>query len=133
MIIAGEASGDLHAAHLVKSIKQVNPRIEIFGVGGKSMKEQGVDIVYDIVDIAVVGFVEVLKNIRTFKKLMNKLVDLLDTRKPDAVILVDYPGFNLRLAKRIKEKNIPVIYYISPQIWAWEKKGSKRSKNALIR
>ena len=131
MIIAGEASGDLHAAHLVKSIKQVNPHIEIFGVGGKNMKEQGVDIVYDIVELAVVGFVEVLKHIRTFKKLMDRLVSLLDTRKPDAVILVDYPGFNLRLAKRVKEKNIPVIYYISPQIWAWGKERIEEIKKCV--
>lgn len=122
MIIAGETSGDLHAAHLVKSLKSYNHNIEIFGVGGNRMKEEGVDIICDIVDLAVVGFVEVLKNIGTFKKLFEKLLRLLDTKKPDAVILVDYPGFNLRFAKKAKEKNIPVIYYISPQIWAWGEK-----------
>jgi len=122
MIIAGEASGDLQAAHLVKSLKSHDPHIEIFGVGGKCMKEAGVEIICDIVDLAVVGFVEVLKNIETFKKLFERLSVLLEAKKPDAVILVDYPGFNLRFAKRAKEKNIPVIYYISPQIWAWGEK-----------
>ena len=122
MIVAGEASGDLHGAHLVKSLRSHNPYIEIFGVGGKRMKEEGVDIICDIVDLAVVGFVEVLKNIRTFKKLFERLSILLERKKPDAIILIDYPGFNLRLAKKAKEKNIPVIYYISPQIWAWGEK-----------
>lgn len=122
MIIAGEASGDLQAAHLVRSLKSIDPHIEIFGIGGKLTKEAGVEIIYDIVELAVVGFVEVLKHIGTFKKIFKKLLTLLDTKRPDVVILVDYPGFNLRFAKYAKEKNIPVIYYISPQIWAWGKK-----------
>ncbi len=121
MIIAGEASGDLHAAHLVKELKSINPHLEIFGIGGRKMKEAGVEVVYDIVELAVVGFVEVLKHLKVFKKVLEKLLILLDVRKPDAVILVDYPGFNLRFAKYAKEKNIPVIYYISPQLWAWGK------------
>ena len=122
MIIAGETSGDLQAAHLIKSLKSMNPNIEIFGVGGKQMKAAGAEIVYDIVDLAVVGFIEVLKHLGTFRNLFKKLLALLDARKPHAVILVDYPGFNLRFEKAVKEKNIPVIYYISPQIWAWGKK-----------
>jgi len=121
MIIAGEASGDLQAAHLARSLKTLNPHIEIFGVGGKKMKEVGIDIVCDIVELAVVGFIEVIKHLGVFKKLFKQLVDLLESRRPDAIILVDYPGFNMRFAKKAKEKNIPVIYYISPQIWAWGK------------
>ncbi len=119
MIIAGETSGDLQAASLMKSLKSINPHIEIFGMGGKKMQAEGAEIIYDITDLAIVGFFEVLKHLSTFKKIFEKLVRLLETRKPDAVILVDYPGFNLRFAKAAKEKNIPVIYYISPQIWAW--------------
>ena len=123
MIIAGEASGDIQGASLVKALKSINPHIEIFGVGGRQMKEAGVDIVYDIVELAVVGFIEVLKHLKVFKKILEKLLILLEIKKPDVVILIDYPGFNLRFAKYVKEKNIPVIYYISPQIWAW---GSQR-------
>jgi lipid-A-disaccharide synthase len=119
MIIAGEASGDLQAANLIKHLKQINSHIEIFGIGGKKMQAEGAEIIYDITDLAIVGFFEVLKHLFTFKKIFEKLGALLETRKPDAVILVDYPGFNLRFAKIAKEKNIPVIYYISPQIWAW--------------
>lgn len=119
MIIAGEASGDLQAANLIKSLKLINPHIEIFGMGGKKMQAEGAEIIYDITGLAVVGFFEVLKHLATFKKIFKNLAGLLEKRKPDAVILVDYPGFNLRFAKAAKEKNIQVIYYISPQIWAW--------------
>jgi len=119
MIVAGEASGDLQAAGLIKSLKQINPDIEIFGMGGKKMQAEGAHITHDITGLAVVGFFEVLKHLLTFKKIFNDLRGLIETRKPDAVVLVDYPGFNLRFAKAVKEKNIPVIYYISPQIWAW--------------
>nr|MBU1327661.1 lipid-A-disaccharide synthase [Candidatus Omnitrophota bacterium] len=121
MIIAGESSGDLQAASLIKSLKSINPHIEIFGMGGKKMQAEGAEIIYDITDLAIVGFFEVLKHIFTFKNIFEKLSALLETKKPDAVILVDYPGFNLRFAKAAKEKNIHVIYYISPQIWAWGK------------
>lgn len=121
MLIAGEASGDLQAANLIKSLKQINPHIEIFGMGASKMRSEGAEIIYDITDLAIVGFIEILKHLGTFKKIFEKLTLLLETRKPDAVILVDYPGFNLRFAKIAKEKNIPVIYYISPQIWAWGK------------
>ena len=133
LIIAGEASGDLQAAHLVKSLKSINPNIEIFGLGGNQMKAQGVEIIYDIVELAVVGFVEIIKHLATFKKIFTKLVTLLDRRRPDIVILVDYPGFNLRFARCAKEKNIPVIYYISPQIWAWGKKRIEEIKKYVDR
>jgi len=119
LIIAGEASGDLQASYLVKALLLNNPHLEIFGIGGNKMRDAGVEIIHDIVELAVVGFIEVLKHIKTFKQIFNKLAVLLETKRPDAVILVDYPGFNLRFAKLVKEKNIPVIYYISPQVWAW--------------
>lgn len=122
MIIAGEASGDLQAANLLRSLKSINPNIEAFGMGGKKMSAEGAEIIYDITNLAIVGFFEILKHLFTFKKIFEKLTGLLETRKPDAVILVDYPGFNLRFAKTAKEKSIPVIYYISPQIWAWGEK-----------
>lgn len=121
LIIAGEASGDLQAASLIKTLKQSNPHLEIFGVGGQQMQNAGAEIIFDISRLAVVGFVEVLRNLATFKKIFNALSILLDKRRPDAVLLIDYPGFNLRFAKLAKSKNIPVIYYISPQIWAWGK------------
>ncbi|MDP2939205.1 MAG: lipid-A-disaccharide synthase [Candidatus Omnitrophota bacterium] len=119
IIVAGEASSDMHAANLVKAIKDINPNTEFFGLGGKGMEQAGVKLLYNLVDLAVVGFVEVLKNIGKIKYAFCLILEKAKEIKPDAAILVDYPGFNLRLAKELKKINIKVIYYISPQIWAW--------------
>ncbi|MDO8525902.1 MAG: lipid-A-disaccharide synthase [Candidatus Omnitrophota bacterium] len=119
LIVAGEPSGDLHAASLVRSLKALDPGLQFFGMGGTILKDAGADITFDISALALVGFVEVWKNIwavgRTYKGLLRKI----DMERPSLAILVDYPGFNLRLAKELKKRAIPVIYYISPQVWAW--------------
>jgi lipid-A-disaccharide synthase len=119
LIVAGEASGDLHAAHLVKTIIKMRPDTAFLGLGGECLKKEGVEICYDIVGLAVVGLFEVLKNLKKFKEIFDGLLQIVDRRKPDLAILVDYPGFNLRLAGELKKRGIPVIYYISPQVWAW--------------
>lgn len=119
MIVAGEASGDLHAANLVKAIKQLNPRVQFFGLGGELMQKEGVDLYCDITRFAVVGFFEVIKNLPKFKSIFAGILEKTKNLRPDLAILVDYPGFNLRLAKELKKQNIPIIYYISPQVWAW--------------
>ncbi len=119
MIVAGEASGDSHAAHLVGAIKKINPQISFFGLGGENLKTQGVKISCDLTKFAVVGFWEVLKKLPKFSKIFREILRETDKQKPDLAILVDYPGFNLRLANELHKRNIPVIYYISPQIWAW--------------
>ncbi|MCX5707467.1 MAG: lipid-A-disaccharide synthase [Candidatus Omnitrophica bacterium] len=122
LIVAGEASGDLHASHLVEEIKKIQPRTSFFGLGGPKMKNQGVTLSCDLTKFAVVGFWEVLKNLFKFKKIFGDILKKTDEEKPDLAILVDYPGFNLRLAEELYKKNIPVVYYISPQIWAWGQK-----------
>lgn len=119
LIVAGEASGDIHAARLVNEITLLNPKVSFFGLGGQRLKTAGVELYYDIVKLAVVGIWEVVKNYPKFRRIFNGLLDEIDGRKPHAAILVDYPGFNLRLVKELKKRGIPVIYYISPQIWAW--------------
>jgi len=119
LIVAGEASSDLHAANLVKEIKKLKPEAEFFGLGGNRMQEAKVKLFSNIVDLAVVGFVEVLKNINKFKAIFNEVLRQVDILKPDLAILIDYPGFNLRLAVELKKRNISVVYYISPQVWAW--------------
>lgn len=119
LIVAGEASGDLHAANLIKALKELDPQIKFFGLGGEHMRKAGCDIHYDIVGLAVVGFSEVIKNLKKFKEIFNSLLKKIDQIQPDLAILVDYPGFNLRLAEQLKKRNIPIIYYISPQVWAW--------------
>jgi lipid-A-disaccharide synthase len=123
LIIAGEASGDLHASGLIRELRKLNPEIEVFGIGGSKMKEVGVELVYDMERFTLIGFSEVLKRLNFFRKMMSAMVSCAEDRSPDLVILVDYPGFNLRLAQRLKKKGIPILYYISPQIWAW---GGKR-------
>lgn len=119
LIVAGEPSGDLHASNLVKNLKSLNPNLEFFGIGGTLLKKCGVDIVFDISELALVGVVEVLKNIFTVGKAFKAVLAKADAERPDFAILVDYPGFNLRLAKELKIRSIPVVYYISPQVWAW--------------
>lgn len=121
IIIAGEASGDMHAARLVEALKAMDPGLTFSGLGGQSIRQSGVELYKDMTQIAVIGFVEVLKHYAEFKKIFRLILDKIDERRPQAVILVDYPGFNLRLAREIKKRNIKVIYYISPQVWAWKK------------
>ncbi|HRZ15599.1 MAG TPA: lipid-A-disaccharide synthase, partial [Candidatus Omnitrophota bacterium] len=119
LIVAGEASGDQHAAMLVREIRARMPETRFFGLGGEQMQREGVLLRADIVKLAVIGFLEVLKHIKQLRALFHALLEDADRSKPDAAILVDYPGFNLRLAKELHRRGIPVIYYISPQIWAW--------------
>jgi len=125
IIVAGEASGDIHAANLVKAIYDLDKDVRFFGLGGIKMKEAGVELFYNLTDLAVVGFVEVIKNLGKFRKIFFDLLNKIDKIKPQAVILIDYPGFNLRLARELKKRNIKVVYYISPQVWAW---GANRIK-----
>ena len=119
LIVAGEPSGDLHASRLVKDLKALKTDLIFFGLGGKLCKEAGVDIDFDIKNLAVIGLVDVFKNIFTIGKVFKGILKKIDSKKTDLAILVDYPGFNLRLAKELSKRGIPVIYYISPQIWAW--------------
>lgn len=119
LIVSGEPSGDLHASNLVKDLKSLKPDLEFFGLGGVLSRASGVDVVFDITKMAVVALVDVYKNIFTIGRAFTGLLKKIDSARPDLAILVDYPGFNLRLAKQLKKRNIPVIYYISPQIWAW--------------
>ncbi|MBI5124124.1 MAG: lipid-A-disaccharide synthase [Candidatus Omnitrophica bacterium] len=119
LIVAGEPSGDLHASNLVTNLKALKSDLRFFGMGGALLKRTGVEIVFDISDLALVGAVEVVKNIFTVKKAYDSIIRKINSARPDLAILVDYPGFNLRLAKKLKKMSIPVAYYISPQVWAW--------------
>ena len=118
-IVAGEVSGDIQAARLVSEVKKQLPDVTIWGMGGAHMKTAGCELIYDITQWALIGFWEVVKNYGKIRKVFWGLLEEIKRRQPRVVILVDYPGFNLRLARKIKALKIPVIYYISPQIWAW--------------
>lgn len=122
MIIAGEASGDLHAAKLVREVKAKRSDIHFYGIGGNKMVEAGVEALVDSADLAVVGLFEVLAHWGTLKAALKKMQDLLRSDPPDLLVLTDYPDFNLRLAKTAKECGVKVLFYISPQVWAWRQK-----------
>jgi lipid-A-disaccharide synthase len=117
LIICGEASGDLNAANLAKAILAIDPDIKISGVGGIFLRQAGARIYYDIGDLAVIGIFDVLKKLPKFLYLQKFILQKIRQDKPDAIILVDFSGFNLRLAQKIR-KSIPTIYYTSPQVWA---------------
>ncbi len=121
LMIAGEASGDLHGSGVVRVLKSLRPGIDVYGVGGLGMRCEGMDVVVDSAEMAFMGFVEVLKNLRTVRRVERKLEGLLESRRPDVVVCIDYPGFNLRFARAAARRGIPVLYYISPQVWAWHR------------
>ncbi|MFZ5766841.1 MAG: lipid-A-disaccharide synthase [Thermodesulfobacteriota bacterium] len=119
MIVSGEASGDLHGAHLVAALKDLVPGLSVCGMGGPELRRQGVEILYDAAKMAVVGLVEVFAHLADIRAARTILEDELRRRPPDLLILIDYPDFNLLLAATAKKLGIPVFYYISPQVWAW--------------
>lgn len=133
MISVGEASGDLHGASVANALKQLRPEIELVGMGGQAMRTAGVEIIYDIADLGVIGIVEVIKNLRRLFRLRDFLADYMRANRPDALVIIDYPGFNVRLAKVAKKLGIPVISYISPSAWAWGRGRAKEVAETVQR
>lgn len=121
-IIAGEASGDLHGSNLVASIRRQDHNANIRAWGGEKMRKNGAKIVKNYHDLAFMGFVEVLINLKTILRNFNICKKDITEFQPDALILIDYPGFNLKIAKWAKQKGFKVFYYISPQVWAWKRR-----------
>ena len=125
LISAGEASGDIHAAAVTAAIKKIDSSAEVFGMGGDALRNAGGEVLFDIKDHGVMGFVEVIKKLPALFKLRDDFEKVMDERKPDCLITVDYPGFNMKLAKLAHEKGIPVVSYIAPSAWAWHKSRAK--------
>mgnify|MGYP002541391799 CR=1 FL=1 len=125
MFSAGEASGDMHAAAVAAEIRRLRPEAELFGMGGSGMARAGVRIIYDIQNLGIIGVVEVIKHLPLFFRLRDLLRDAMIREKPDVLVCVDYPGFNMKIAHMAKEMGIPVVYYIAPTIWAWNKSRAK--------
>ena len=121
LIVAGEASGDLHGSNLVRAMRERHPALVFYGMGGKRLQEAGVELFAHVSDMAVVGLTEVFSKLGMILGVMRRLKASMKTRKPDLVILIDYPDFNLPLARAAKKRGISVLYYISPQVWAWRK------------
>jgi len=121
VIIAGEVSGDMHAAALVRAMRKRRPELLFTGIGGDEMAAAGVELRHHVSEMAVVGFVEVMRRFRFFRRVFREMAGLVREQRPCAVILVDYPGFNLRLAAKVHALGVRVIYYICPQVWAWNR------------
>jgi lipid-A-disaccharide synthase len=119
MIVAGEASGDLHGSNLVRAAQAIDPTLEFFGIGGPRMREAGVEVLVGAEEMAVVGLVEVAAHFPVIYRAYSTLRRILRSSPPDLLILIDYPDFNLRIARIAKKAGVPVLYYISPQVWAW--------------
>jgi lipid-A-disaccharide synthase len=119
LLLAGEPSGDVHGAALAEALRARFPGVRLHGTGGDAMKRQGVALLADVRDMAVMGFVEVLPRVPFLLRLERRLLRALGELRPDLVVLIDYPGFNMRMARAARERGFRVLYYISPQVWAW--------------
>lgn len=133
MIVAGEASGDLHGADLARELLALDSGLTLSGIGGVEMAAAGVNIHYDISNLAVMGIVEVISRLKDVRDAMKNLENQFRSNRPDLLILIDYPGFNLELARRAKKYNIAILYYISPKVWAWREGRIKRIKKYVDR
>ena len=130
-LVAGEPSGDLHGGKLIRAMQNIHPNSTFMGHGGNAMKDAGMQILEHTDDLAIMGFVEVIKHLPRMMKIMGKTIDTITRTKPDRIILIDYPGFNLRLGKNIQHLGIPITYFILPQVWAWKEKRVETMKAVL--
>ena len=121
LIVAGELSGDMHAAGLVRALRRRLDAMECYGIGGDALQREGVEIIRHARDMAVMGFLELIPKLAFFRRAFRDLLRLAAERRPDVVLLVDYPGFNLRFAARAHAMGLKVVYFICPQVWAWHR------------
>jgi lipid-A-disaccharide synthase len=133
LLVAGESSGDMYGADVALALMSRFPGCQVFGLGGQKMRRAGVELEGDIQHTAAMGPLAALGQLRALFRVFRRLADRIETTPPDAAILIDFPDFNLRLAKRIKAANIPIIYYISPQVWAWRKGRVKQIKELVTK
>jgi len=133
LLIAGEVSGDMHAAALVRAVRARRPDVEFYGIGGEQLRAAGMETLYDVREMAVMGLNEVLRRYRFFKRVFKEMLELAELRQPNLVLLVDYPGFNLRFARQMSKRGLRTIYYICPQVWAWHRARIPRMAEMLRR
>lgn len=133
MIVAGEASGDLHGSNLARAIQRIDPSVGFYGIGGRKLEETGARLIADSSDMAVVGLTEVIFKLRFILKVMGLLKKSLREFRPDLLILIDYPDFNLPLARAAQKNGVKVFYYISPQVWAWRKRRVRKIEKVVDR
>jgi lipid-A-disaccharide synthase len=128
---SGEASGDLYASELLRELRKRIPSIEAFGLGGPRSRAQGAELVVDLEEISVIGLVEVVGKVPALWRAMARLVEEARKRRPDVAVLVDFSGFHLRLAKRLRQIGVPILYYVSPQVWAWRRGRVRRIRDLV--
>ena len=133
LLVAGEASGDLHGGHLVKELQRQLPGVKVAGVGGDHLRACGIDILADVRVLSAAGLVEIISSLRRHHRVMQLLKHQMDHHRPDVVVLIDYPGFNLFVAKEAKKRGIPVFFYIAPQVWAWGQGRAKTMERLIER
>ena len=133
MIVAGEASGDLHGSNLIRAIQRIDPSVRFYGIGGKKLEEAGTRLIAGSSDMAVVGLTEVIFKLRFILNVMGLLKRSLREFRPDLLILIDYPDFNLPLARAAKKNGVKVFYYISPQVWAWRRRRVRKIEKVVDR
>ena len=131
MIIAGEVSGDMYGAALIHELKKLDYDTKFYGIGGNLMKSEGAYLIYHLNRMAFLGFVEVVKHIPFIRKVQSELIEFVREKNIDTVVLIDYPGFNLNIAEKLNSLNVKIIYYISPQIWAWGKNRINKIKRLI--
>jgi lipid-A-disaccharide synthase len=133
MMVAGERSGDIYGAAVARALQARLPGLEVFGCGGEAMRQAAVDTVVDAHQIAIAGITEVVSGIPRVYRAFHQLLEEVDRRQPQLAILIDFPDFNLRLARQLKERRIPVVYFVSPQVWAWRKGRVQKLKERVAK
>ncbi|MCX5940256.1 MAG: lipid-A-disaccharide synthase [Cyanobium sp. LacPavin_0818_WC50_MAG_67_9] len=133
LVVAGEASGDLHGGFLVQELQRQLPGVDVAAVGGNHLRACGIDILADVRLLSAAGLVEIVSSLRRHHRVMELLKQQMDQQRPDVVVLVDYPGFNMFVAKEAKKRGIPVFFYIAPQVWAWGKGRAKKMERLIER
>lgn len=129
----GEPSGDTYGGDLVREVKKLGEAPEVFGLGGDRLAEEGASLIAHVRDLAVVGLWEVVSHLPRFRRIFRDILAEVDRRRPDAAVLVDYPDFNLRLARQLKARGVPVVYYVSPQVWAWRRRRVRTIRDTVTR
>ncbi len=133
MMIAGEASGDLHGSRVIHELRKRRPSVEVYGIGGDAMQRESMELLYHSSLLSFMGFVEVVRHVSLIREVEKGLEKVLNERRPDVLVLIDYPGFNLRFARTAKRHGIKVLYFISPQVWAWHKSRVKKMRSLVDR
>jgi lipid-A-disaccharide synthase len=133
LIVAGENSGEKYGADVIREFREIRPSFSFFGIGGKRMRQEGAEIVFPVEELGAIGIFEVVSRIPQIKKIFNRLEKEIQSRKPLCALLIDSPDFNLRLARRLKKAGIPVLYYISPTVWAWRSGRLKTIREVVAR